>query len=74
MSVFESLGQHQRQPTLNTQSTKQIQQARAQFERDPVGILRRCGMDIPDGMTDPQQIAMHLFQSRQIGWNGIKSS
>ena len=62
----------------NTQSntrilpnTQKMQDARKQFDADPVGILRGCGMNIPDGMSDPREIAMHLFRSGQIGRNGL---
>lgn len=52
------------------QEAQQLRDARQQFNADPVGALRSCGLNIPDGMSDPQQIAMHLFQSGQIGRNG----
>lgn len=70
MSIFDSLsGQRQQQPVQPKQQIT-MQQARQQFNADPVGILRKCGLNIPDGMTDPRQIAMHLLQSGQIGQNG----
>lgn len=69
MSIFDSIG-GQRQPVQGPQNRQQLQQARSQFNADPVGILRKCGLNIPDGMTDPRQIAMHLLQSGQIGQNG----
>lgn len=69
MSIFDSLG-GQQQTAQGTQNRQQLQQARQQFNADPVGILRNCGLSIPDGMTDPRQIAMYLLQSGQIGQNG----
>ena len=33
---------------------------------DPVGLLRGRGLNIPDGMTNPQQIINHLLQSGQV--------
>lgn len=72
MSIFDSLGGQQQpaQGPQNRQQLQQLQRARQQFNADPVGILRNCGLSIPDGMTDPRQIAMHLLQSGQIGQNG----
>ena len=34
---------------------------------DPVGLLRGRGLNIPDGMTNPQQIINHLLQTGQVG-------
>lgn len=36
------------------------------LRNDPVGILRSCGMNIPDGMNNPQEIINHLLQSGQV--------
>ena len=72
MSIFDSLGGQRQQPAQSPQNSQQMQQARQQFNADPVGILRKCGLNIPDGMTDPQQITMHLFQSGQLGRNGMR--
>lgn len=33
---------------------------------DPVGMLRSRGLQIPDGMNNPQQIINHLLQSGQV--------
>lgn len=52
------------------QESQQLRDARQQFNADPAGALRNCGLSIPNGMSDPRQIAMHLFQSGQIGLNG----
>lgn len=72
MSLFDSLGGQCQQPTQGPRNSQQMQRARQQFNADPVGILRRCGLSIPNGMTDPQEITMHLFQSGQLGRNGIR--
>ena len=36
------------------------------LRNDPVGLLRGRGLNIPDGMTNPQQIINHLLQSGQV--------
>lgn len=33
---------------------------------DPVSVLRSRGLNIPDGMNNPQQIINHLLQSGQV--------
>ena len=48
------------------------QQARQQLQNDPVGILKRANLTIPDNMNDPQQIVMYLFRTGQIGRNGMR--
>lgn len=35
-----------------------------QIKADPVGFMRQFGYNIPDGMTNPQQIAQHIFGGR----------
>lgn len=32
-----------------------------QIKQDPAGFMRRCGYNIPDGVTDPRQIIQSLF-------------
>ena len=41
-------------------------QMMSQLQRNPAAILRQRGLQIPDGMTNPQQIVQHLLQSGQI--------
>lgn len=67
MSFFNQLGRKQvvqqpQQPQQRPNPMQMMQQLRA----DPVGFLRQAGYNIPDGMTDPQQITNHLTQSGQV--------
>ncbi|MBO7669842.1 MAG: hypothetical protein J6S60_04555 [Oscillospiraceae bacterium] len=55
MSLFDSLGQQ-------TNPMQMMQQLRS----NPAATLKQAGMNVPDGMTDPQQIVNHLLQSGQI--------
>lgn len=55
MSLFDQLGQQQNP----MQMLQQIRQ-------NPAAILQRAGLNIPAGMTDPQQIIQHLMQSGQV--------
>lgn len=64
MSLFDSLGsgnQPQRQP-----QQMNAQKAMAQLRSDPSGVLGQLGLNIPAGMTDPQQMVQHLMQSGQV--------
>ena len=42
------------------------QQALAQLRANPAQMLKQAGLNIPDGMTDPQQIISHLLQTGQV--------
>ncbi|MBQ2141428.1 MAG: hypothetical protein II433_10095 [Acidaminococcaceae bacterium] len=52
MSLFNQLGN---QPNMMTQ-----------LRANPAAMLKQRGLNIPDGMTDPQQIINHLLQTGQI--------
>lgn len=36
------------------------------LKSDPISVLRSRGLNIPDGMNNPQQIINHLLQSGQV--------
>lgn len=55
-----AMGQHG-QPAQMT-----AQQAIAQLQADPAGVLGQLGLNIPAGMTNPQQMVQHLMQSGQV--------
>ncbi len=45
-----------------------------QLQQNPIGMLARQGLNIPQGMTDPQQIVRHLLntgQRTQEQYNGV---
>lgn len=63
MSIFDSLGngdQRRGQHPMNPQ------QAFSQLQANPVSILKQIGLNIPDGMNNPQQMVQHLLQSGQV--------
>lgn len=37
-----------------------------QLRQNPSAVLQRAGYNVPDGMTNPQQIINHLLQSGQM--------
>lgn len=55
-SILQSLGKGKPNPM----------ELMGQFRQNPIGILQQVGYQIPDGMTNPQQILNHLMQSGQL--------
>jgi len=43
-----------------------LQNALLQIKQNPVAVLRQAGLNIPEGINNPQQIINHLMQSGQI--------
>ena len=37
-----------------------------QLRQNPMSVLSRAGLNIPQGMNDPNQIIQHLVQSGQV--------
>lgn len=42
------------------------QQMLAQIKSNPAAVLKQRGLNIPDGMNNPQQIIQHLISSGQV--------
>ena len=61
MSLFDSLS-NPRQSVRQSNPMQTLQQLRS----NPAAMLRQAGMNVPDGMNDPQQIVNHLLQSGQV--------
>ena len=57
-TLFKQLGS---KPAMNPM------QLMGQFRQNPIGILKSIGYNIPENMTNPQQIVQHLVQSGQVG-------
>lgn len=70
MTLFERFGgtQSPAQASGNADLLRQIRANPrayvAELKADPAAFVRRCGYEIPDGMTDPQQIIQALFGAR----------
>ena len=62
MSLFESLGGKQ---TAAPQMT--MQQALQQLQANPAGVLKQAGYNVPENLSNPQQIIQYLLQSGQVG-------
>lgn len=72
MGLFDLLGrQPQAQQEQNQQmSIRQAQQAfqndLASLKSDPVAYAKAHGKTIPEGLTDPNQMAQYLLRSTQV--------
>ena len=62
MSLFDSLNSHPQQPMNPMQRLQALKQ-------NPSGVLQQAGLNVPDGMNNPQQIIQHLIQSGQVPQN-----
>jgi hypothetical protein len=58
--IYEALNGSAPSPIVN------MQNALNQLRSNPVAMLRQAGLNVPDGMNNPQQIIGHLLQSGQI--------
>ena len=63
MSLFDRLGN--KHPTLQRGPANPMQTIQ-QLRLNPVSFLKQSGFNIPDDMTDPQQIAQHLVRTGQV--------
>lgn len=68
MGLFDQLG---RQPVQEQQmNPQQAQQAfqndLASLKSNPIAYARAHGKNIPEGMTDPNQMAQYLLRSTQV--------
>lgn len=72
MGLFDKLGQKiapvltQEQRPQIPQITPEMQQDIVNIKSNPTAFLRQQGLNIPDNMTDPRQIAVYLLQTGQI--------
>lgn len=57
MSLFDQIGGQQMNPM----------QMLGQLRSNPAAVLQQAGLNIPAGVTNPQQIVQHLIQSGQVG-------
>ena len=69
MSIFDSL---QRNARPMQASVGNPMQALQQIKSNPVAVLRQRGLNVPDGMNNPQQIVQHLLNSGQITNNKLQ--
>ena len=53
--IFQNLGQ-----PMNPQTAIQ------QIQQNPAAMLKKVGLTIPEGMSNPQQIIQHLINSGQV--------
>lgn len=69
MGLFDRLGQQftQEQPQLNPQQVQQaFQNDLASLKANPVEYAKAHGKNIPEGMTDPNQMVQYLLRNTPI--------
>ena len=69
MGLFDQLGQQfvQEQPQLNSQQAQQaFQKDLTSLKTNPVAYAKAHGKNIPEGMTDPNQMVQYLLRSTQV--------
>ena len=70
MGLFDQLRRQPSQPTQQQMDPRQAQQAfqndLASLKADPIAYAKAHGKNIPDGMTDPNQMAQYLLKSTQV--------
>ncbi len=75
MGLFDQLGGKQNSPQQMDprQMQQQMQRDVDQIKANPESFLKERGFDIPEGMTDAQQITRYLLQTGQIGNSRLQS-
>lgn len=70
MGLFDQLGRQPSRPTQQQMDPRQAQQAfqndLASLKADPIAYAKAHGKNIPNGMTDPNQMAQYLLKSTQV--------
>ena len=59
MSIYDQLG--------NKPTVMNPMQMLSQIKQNPAAVLKQAGLNIPQGMNNPQQIIQHLLQTGQVG-------
>ena len=71
MGIFDALGRQAPSQAAQQMDPRQMQQAfqsdLASLKADPIAYAKAHGKNIPDGMTDPNQMAQYLLSSTQVG-------
>lgn len=61
MSIYDQLG--------NKPTVMNPMQMLSQIKQNPSAVLKQAGLNIPQGMNNPQQIIQHLIQTGQVPQN-----
>lgn len=51
---------------MNQNPVANMQSALMQIKQNPAAVLRQAGLNIPNGMNNPNQIVNYLLQSGQV--------
>lgn len=64
MGLFDQLGQSEQNKQVNSQQA--FQSDLASLKSDPIAYAKSHGKNIPNGMTDPNQMIQYLLNSTQV--------
>lgn len=64
MGLFDQLGQSTQNKQVNSQQA--FQSDLASLKSDPIAYAKSHGKNIPNGMTDPNQMIQYLLNSTQV--------
>lgn len=64
MGLFDQLGQSAQNKQVNSQQA--FQSDLASLKSDPIAYAKSHGKNIPNGMTDPNQMIQYLLNSTQV--------
>ena len=66
MSIFDKLQPGSVAPAAQQGQQQDPRQLLQQLRQDPGATLKSAGLEVPAGMTDPQQMVQHLLNSGQV--------
>lgn len=69
MSIYDRIGNQGAPPQQAMdprQAVAEMQRAVADIQKDPRGMIRKAGYDIPEGMTNPREIANYLLRQGNV--------
>lgn len=67
MGLFDRLGQNTPEQQMNPQKVQQaFQSDLTSLKANPIAYAKSHGKNIPDGMTDPNQMIQYLLKSTQV--------
>ena len=66
MGFFQNLGRQEQRPT-----ARDPMQMMKDLKARPSGFMKEAGYNVPESMSDPQQIVNHLMQTGQLPQNRL---
>ena len=61
-------------PLMGGMGGMNIMQMLGQLKSNPTGLLRQAGFNVPDNISNPQDIIQHLMNSGQVNQNQVNQA